>query len=643
MPQGQEQQPVPAIVEFKPYRKRDCTAYADSLTHPYFAHHGFASIRIDMRGTGDSEGTQRDYMEPGEVTDGVEAITWIARQPWCTGAIGLIGLSWGGMQALRVAARAPTELKCIITTCSTDDRYGNDVHYNGGCLLTESATWSAVLQNYFSRPPDPANVGESWRKMWLERLDCEEPPIKRWLEHQRADDYWTKEVLFFGDYERIKCPVYAVGGWFDGYSDTVLRLMERLKCPRRALIGPWQHIYPHFGMPGPGPSIGFLQDALRWFGQWLKGVDTGILEEPMIRAWMFDTVPATPYFQTAPGRWVCEPSWPSGRTEISKLHLTPNGTLERSPYSGAALSIKSPYDCGIGGGLWLPERVSADLAGDQREDDGKSLVFDTAPLSERVEILGAPVVRLRLAGDKPYGTIAVRLCDVDPAGCSRRVSYRLLNLAHRSGSQAPLPMQPCEAFDVEIRLKDIAYGFAPGHRVRLAISTSYWPMAWPSKDDTTVTVHTAESSLDLPLRPPNLRDRELPEFGEPESAEPLKVTVLRPSSYPVARTQDLASGRQVIEMVRDDGHYRIDEIDLSYQHKGVEVFEIKPDDPCSARLKIHWEISFARGDWQTSFRHQMRLSCDRQSFYLEDELQAHERGNRVFERVWSYAIPRDNV
>jgi uncharacterized protein len=291
LPDDAEAHPVPAILEYLPYRKNDGTAARDAIRHPYFAGHGYASIRVDMRGSGDSDGILYDEYLPQEQDDALEVLAWIVAQPWCSGAVGILGISWGGFNGLQIAARRPPELKAVISLCSTDDRYADDVHYMGGCLLSaDMLPWASTMLAFNARPPDPQVVGEEWRATWLNRLERTPPFIEAWLRHQRRDDFW-KHGSVCENYGAITCPVYAVGGWADGYTNAVPRLLAGLPGPRKGLIGPWAHGYPEVAQPGP--QIGFAQECLRWWDHWLKGVDTGIMDEPMLRVWMQESVPPT--------------------------------------------------------------------------------------------------------------------------------------------------------------------------------------------------------------------------------------------------------------------------------------------------------------------------------------------------------------
>lgn len=327
LPDDAEQDPVPAILEFVPYRRLDFTAIRDPSMHAYYAGYGYAGVRVDCRGTGDSDGFMEDEYLAQELRDGAEIIAWLAAQTWCSGTVGMTGISWGGFNALQVAALKPPALKAIITTCSTDDRYADDIHYMGGCLIKDNQMWASTMLGFNSRPPDPTVVGERWRDMWMERLERQQPWVIRWLEHLTRDEFW-KHGSVCEDYAAIDAAVYAVGGWADGYTNAIPRLLEGLSCPRKGLVGPWAHNWPFDGRPGP--AIGFLQDALRWWDHWLKGVDTGVMEEPMYRVWMQQSAPPRPCTQLVRGVGLRKP--PGHRHELEPNHstsLTPVWSMAR--------------------------------------------------------------------------------------------------------------------------------------------------------------------------------------------------------------------------------------------------------------------------------------------------------------------------
>ena len=515
--------PVPALLEFLPYRKRDFMRARDEPMHSYFASHGYASVRVDLRGSGDSEGLLTDEYSAQEHADGVEVIAWLATQPWCSGDVGMFGISWGGFNSLQIAARRPPALKAIMTLCASDDRYADDAHYMGGCLLTENLQWGSILMMNQALPPDPEIVGEVWREAWRTRLENLPNFPALWLEQQWRGDYW-REGSVCDHIERIQVPVYAIGGWADGYSNAVPRLISTLKTQRKGLIGPWAHNFPHQGVPGP--AIGFLQEALRWWDRWLKDIDNGIEHEPVLRVWMQESVKPQPQYETIPGRWVAEPVWPSPDREILSLYLSANGCAPE-PGEPEESILSSPQTCGIRGGEWCAFGSDGEMPRDQRPDDGFSLTWDTPRLKERIEILGAPIVRLTLRSDQPTANVIVRLCDVARDGTSLRVSYGVLNLAHRNGHAAPEPLVPGESVTVEVKLNDIAHAFPHGHRIRVAVSTAYWPIVWPSNTTPRLHVMNGESVLTLPVRKPREEDAELEPFEAPAAGESASMKRVR--------------------------------------------------------------------------------------------------------------------
>jgi hypothetical protein len=462
LPEDAEADPVPAILEYIPYRKADGTAIGDYPRHSYLASHGYAAVRVDLRGAGDSDGLLMDEYLPQEQEDAVDVIAWLAAQPWCSGTVGMFGISWGGFNALQVAALRPPALKAIITFCSTDDRYALDVHYIGGCVHAEAMLgWSSTFLARKSRAPDPAVVGERWREQWLERLEGTPPFAGEWLRHQRRDDYW-KQGSVCEDFGAIEAAVYAVGGWADGYTDAVPRLLEGLGAagvPCKGIVGPWSHTYPEEGIPGP--AVGFLQESLRWWDRWLKGADTGIDDEPVLRAWLQEPAPPAPFYAERPGRWVAEEAWPSPRIEAREYDL-----------GFAGEDVRSPVAAGRWHGKWCPYGRGPEQPLDQRPADAASLAWTSAPLDERLEVLGFPEVELELSADRPVAQAAVRLCDVAPDGASLYVAHGLLNLTHRDSHEHPEPLEPGRRYRVTVPLKVCGHAFVPGHRLRVAVSSS---------------------------------------------------------------------------------------------------------------------------------------------------------------------------
>ncbi|NIR29999.1 MAG: CocE/NonD family hydrolase [Gammaproteobacteria bacterium] len=640
-----ETHPVPAILEYIPYRKRDFMRLRDEPIHYYFAGHGYAAVRLDVRGAGDSDGVLVDEYTPQELEDALAVLRWIGQQPWCTGDVGMMGISWGGFNSLQVAALQPPELKAIITLCSTDDRYADDAHYMGGCLLNENLQWGSILWTSNAYPPDPEIVGERWRSLWMQRLERSRLFPAIWLGRQRRDDYW-KHGSVCEDFSRIRCPVYAVGGWADGYSNAIPRLLAGLEVPRKGLVGPWAHTFPQEGVPGP--AIGFLQEAVRWWDHWLKGEDTGIMDEPMYRVWMQESVPPDPFYEERPGRWVAETRWPSPHVQHQRLHLNP-GRLDSAPAEESRLELMSPQTTGLTAGNWCGFGLEGEAPTDQRPDDGGSLVFDSDALEERMEILGAPAVTLELEVDRPVALVAVRLNDVAPDGAATRVTYGLLNLTHRQSHEHPEAVQPGRRCRVSVQLNDAAHAFPAGHRLRIAVSTSYWPIAWPSPEPTRLTLYAGTSSLDLPVRPPRAEDAQLRPFEGPERAFADTHTKLRPVEFKRSIERDLATNETVYTLVSDGGELegaslaRVDAIDLEVGYTIFQRYRIGEYNPLSAHNEITQRTRFKRGEWSIRIESRVRMWATRDTFRLQAELDAYESGARVFARSWDESVPRDLV
>ncbi|MFD4414388.1 MULTISPECIES: CocE/NonD family hydrolase [unclassified Streptomyces] len=626
-------EPVPALLEYLPHRLTDWTAPRDWQRHPWYAGHGYASVRVDVRGHGNSEGMPTDEYSAVELADGVEVVNWLASQPWCTGKVGMFGISWGGFNSLQIAALAPEPLKAIVTVCSTDDRYDNDVHYMGGSVLAvDMHAWAATMLAFVSRPPDPVHVGQvMWRDLWVKRLEAVAPYVHTWLSHQTRDAYWRHGSVC-EDYGAIRAAVLAVGGWHDPYRDTVLRLVENLPSDRvRGLIGPWSHQYPDRGLP-PGPAIGFLQETLRWWDHHLKGIDTGALSTPVLSSYVMDAHPPATVYPELPGRWVGDPGWPS-----------PAVTPVSYALQGAPVLVRSPQHTGVDAGRFTPFGNDADLPPDQREEDARSACFEFE-VPEETWVLGRPQVRLRLTSPVPRGQVIARLCDVAPGGASTLVTRGVLNLSARHGRDQAVPWKPGTTEDVVFDLNAIGYAFPPGHRIRLAVSSAYWPWIWPQPgSEAGFTLDPTASSLELPVRArestPTLT------FEEPEEAEPLGVAV--PATLDEPRPErlvvrDVAAGTWRLDVDPRYGGTHVHPDGLEYTEDAQETYTIDESDPLSARARSTWSIRLHRPDlpWDAHITTTSEITCDAEHFITSDEVICKDGGEVVFHRTWEKRIRR---
>ncbi|MDE0994102.1 MAG: CocE/NonD family hydrolase [Rhodospirillales bacterium] len=629
---------VPAILEYSPYRRRDYSAANDEANHSYLAGHGYACLRVDVRGTGDSDGLHTEQWSEDYDRDAQDVLHWIVNQGWSNGRVGMMGLSWGANTSLRMASRCPPELKAIIPVSAADDRYSNK--YLGGCLLMNSIVWGFTMMAQNSRPPSPEAVDDDWRSMWLLRLEGIPCYPANWMRHPNFDDFWASGALdkHLSDFG---CPVFIVGGAADpGYAATVPKMLSELKVPVRGLIGPWAHKYPQYAEPGP--AIGFLQEALGWFDQWLKDDGSVLKPEPKFRAWMHEFSHPEGVAGTRQGRWIEEPEWPSLNVEEKMLIINAGGRLDTNIEHESAVAICTPQHLGAAAGEWMPWLAfggEAELPLDQRLDDALSVTFDTPPLSERLEFHGAPAVDLTLSADKPVAMIIARLCDVAPDGTSMRVTYGALDLTHREGSTMPLPLTPGQKIRVQLPLYHNAHSFKPGHSIRLALSTTYWPVLWPTPDVATVTVWTGASKLLLPVRAPQEAEELMRQYGEPETALPLSKKILQEKKLRRHIIRDAATGETVLHHLDDGGCYRLPN-GLECTAKTERWLRIHENDPLSARLDIDWSWGFRQKEWQVETRTRGIVTCNSKAFNVISNIQGKENGNEVFQRSWSETIPR---
>jgi uncharacterized protein len=635
MPADAAKAPVPALLEYLPYRKRDGTHVRDALTHPYLAGNGYACIRVDMRGNGDSDGLMRDEYTQQEQDDAIEVIAWIAAQKWCSGKVGMFGISWGGFNALQVAALRPPALKAIITLCSTDDRYEDDIHYKGGTLLNENLGWAATMLAYSSRPPDPKIVGMKWKKMWLERLQNEPFLLIDWLKHPHRDGYW-KHGSICEDWAKINIPVLAVGGWNDAYSNAIPRMMKNLRTPRKAIIGPWAHKYPHFAVPHP--QIGFLQEMLRWWDQHLKDQNTGVMSESDYRFYIMEAYKPGTFPERIEGRWVNEHYWGMGNVSMKTWYLTSKGIAgvkgEEKPYS-----ICSKQTTGFDGGEYCIIWLGPEFPGDQQIDDAESITFDTPPLASDLDVVGQPMLDLEFSVNKPVAHIAVRLNDVWPTGEVSRITYHLQNLCMRESREYPTPLQPNKRYRMKIKLDDIAWKVPKGHRLRVSISTSYFPIMWPAPEPVTLTVYAGASDIQIPVRKP-LTDEKPVIWQQSEAAEPVATKVITQPFHKRDVTTDPTTGEKRLEIVDDFGTEELKPHGLQIHAVGRESYRILPDDPLSAKMETHWTEIRKRGTWVARTETYGRLTANKTHWHVWGKIEAFEGKKLVFSREFQEAIER---
>ncbi len=619
---------APVVLEYIPYRKRDRYRAYGQYWGRRLAGFGIAYARVDTRGSGDSTGVLTDEYLPLEQEDAARAIAWLAAQPWCNGSVGMRGVSWGGFSALQAAALAPPALKAIMPMCASDRRYTDDAHYIGGALGLTDLKWAASFKLVMAAPPDPALSGEDWEALWRRRLEASPAIAAKWLRHQREDGYWRQGSVA-ENYGAIRCPVYLVGGLGDPYNAAIPRLLAGLSVPRKALIGPWRHGYPAPASPGPG--LDWAHEEVRWWDHWLNGVETGIMDEPMLRVFMAEATEARTSGGELPGRWVAESAWPAPDARTRTLHLRPDGLADQAAESGTA-RIVGDRIVGLCAPEWVPFAL-AEVPGEQTPDDALSLAFDSAPLEDDLEILGAPSVAIRLTADRRVAHLAARLTEVSADGRSWLIAWGLINLTHRESHAEPAPLEPGAAYEIPLALSFTAHRFAKGSRLRLALSQSLWPLVWPAPEPASLEIELAGSRLVLPVR-------------ERPAAE-------APFGIPLQAGVPPGAGGPAVEATREDGAIAFrarwpesvaeaPEIGTVLTGSGPNAeLSITEGDPNSGLWRVSQSSGYRRGDWDCQLESRVELRSTASHFRVRERLVARKDGEVIFEREHKEAIPRD--
>ncbi len=500
----------PVILEMIPYGKDNWRRNADVARGEWLAARGFALCRLDVRGTGSSPGIAEGEYTDEQTLDGYDAVEWLAGQPWCSGNVGMWGISWGGFTSIQVAKLGPPHLRAILPMYATDDRYRDDVHMRGGCVTASEKCQYAVSQlGMNAMPPLPAFRGDGWRDEWRQRLEQTPPWLFPWIREQTDGPFWRSGSLA-PDYEALGCAVFQVAGWNDSYVDPAFRIQERcVNAPRRTLVGNWIHSYPDDAYPGP--NLDWLHEMVRFFDRYLKGIDNGWEREPAV-TWFEHTWAEPEAFPAAwPGRWRAAEALPVPGTAAKELFLGDGSLSDGPPSAGGVRAIRHRATVGTSGALswgagWHPNGLARDL----RPDEMRGLTYTSPPLGEGISVIGIPEVVLHVSASMPVATCVVRLSEVSPAGVSSLVATGVLNLTHRRSDTdpEPMPVEPAgseHSEEVRIPLRATGYRFTPGHRIRLTVLTSYWPVLWPSPLSGDLRVHhghLAPSRLMLPVLPP---------------------------------------------------------------------------------------------------------------------------------------------
>ena len=632
---GDGSENFPVLLEYLPYRKTDSRARNHRL-YSYFVERGYIVARVDIRGTGNSEGRliPHEYSDI-ELDDGEVVIDWLSTQDWSNGNVGMFGISWGGFNAIQMAVRNPPALKAMIAVDATEDLYQDDVHYMDGIMHLDSWEMSMDLDN--SRPGAPGYVIDD--DNFRNRFDTE-PWMLTYKKQQRDGPFWDRASAR-DKYDQIRIPTFHIGGWYDGYRDSLPRMLENVDAPIKAMIGAWSHAFPHD--PYPNPGMEWRNEAVRWFDQWLKGKDTGIMDEPAFAVYVRDWHPPGPYLEYAPGHWRWEDGWPIERIEDQRLYPQDNHTLAGSPDVGKVhlLAYKPTIGVEAGG----PVMWWGDVAHDQRPTDAFSLVYDSEPLKADTEILGLPRAVLKVAANAQRANWFVRISDVAPDGTVTQVAGAGFNGTHRDSAREPRALVPGEIFPLEIEMHFTSWVFPEGHRIRLAIANAQWPMMWPTPHQMTTELHLGGndgSYVELPIVP--LADQPVPNFLPPVESPPL----------PGFESIDTGTSSGYGEVSSVDRNPQTGEVTLKATNTGAmrypwgtetfrETIEHISSDahPENTTVNGTHRLEVALTDRVLLWEAELTFKSDFDNFYYEYLRRVSEDGKVVREKSWKETIPRD--
>lgn len=457
----------PVLFEFLPYRKDDNGYIGNYSLYTYFVRRGYIMVRVDIRGTGSSEGVfpLREYSEQ-ELDDAVEIIANLSKIPGSNGRVGMWGISWGGFNSIQVAMRQPPALKAILAAMATDDLYHDDIHYIDGAFHVDE--WAFWFDHSKAIPQSPGYLLDE--DYFRDRFETY-PGLLTYLKQQRDGEFWRKNALRW-QYDKIQIPCYLIGGLLDGYRDSIPRMLECMNVAVKAEIGPYNHAWPDDGIPGP--NYEWRHEAVRWWDQWLKSKDTGVLADPRFTFFLRHGHEPDAFLTMTPGRWIST-EWPITGATWEKWFPAENHQLLESPGMRAEESLYYVPTFGVNTGLWWGEPT-----GDMRPDDAGSLVFDSPVLDRKIEIAGFPRVCLRVSADSPLAHWIARLEDVFPDGRVSLVGGGLINGAQRRSRLEPEYLEPGKPYDLEFEMHFTTWTFQPDHRIRLSVTNSLFPMIWPT-------------------------------------------------------------------------------------------------------------------------------------------------------------------
>ena len=622
----------PTVMEYNPYRRLGPSTEDDPGYPPvvrYLAERGYVVVQYDVRGTGSSSGFSTDIYADEERQGGYDMIEWIAAQPWCTGAVGMIGKSYGAEVQWQVAVQNPPHLKAIIVRSANNDVY-TEFTNPGGAIRPWIFEYYAPMMNAYSfAPPFAELTGARWASIWTERLEQSAPWSIGYIRNTLHGDYWRRRSLAPG-FERVQCPVYLIEGWPDWYASAELEAFQKLRVPRKVLIGPWGHYYAEEREAFPGPRIDTRPEYLRWFDHWLKGIDNGIMDEPpvtvFVRHWR---TPSLLTLQDA-GDWQNEAAWPPADVQATAFHFDAQGELSRTPPANHGADDYQ-YRASVGlaaGRRGLGSTTPFAMPGDQRPDDAYSLLYATPPLDAPMMLLGEPVAVLHVSSTAETAYFHVRLCDIAPDGPVALIADGGLLASHRNSHEMPEPMVPGQVYELRIALRHTAYRIAAGHRLRVAISSADFQNAWPTGVAARNTVRRGglhASRVILPLVAPNRRAPAPPSFHASPHPLPAAGAIERPG---YSLTHDLVNDTVTCSLISTGGANR-------------SVYTVSNHDPAQASIDSNYTYTAPHPTLDIRIVATCQTASGATSYTHAAQVEIAVNGRRHFRKSWTESVPRD--
>ena len=632
----------PILIEYHPYRKDDVSRGGHNQ-HWYLAERGFIGVRLDVRGTGGSDGINTDEYVRQEQEDGYDAVEWLAKQAYSNGNVGMFGTSYGGFTSLQVAMNRPPHLKAIAPMYATDYRYTDDCHYTRGGnmrMYYDVGTYGGSMVGMNALPPLPDLSRPDWADIWRERLNKNEPYLIKWLKNQLDNPYWHGASLR-PDYDRIRCPVYVIAGWRDGYANAMMRVFKNINVPKKMLMGPWVHSRPH--QSTPGPRIDHLNEMARFFAHYLRDEDTGIMDEPPVQVYMQEYTTPSRTLAITPGHWRNDTDIaPADATERT-FYLRSEGRLMDQPGRGEGSdAFEYIPTVGTTNGYWSAGGISYYLPEDQREDEALSLVYTSGPLEQDLHVLGWPKVVIHGSSSAKVATFVAKIAEVAPDGTSALIVDGSLNGTRRGdlaeALKNPQPMEPGEVYELDIPMFPTGWVIKKGHRIRLAISGADFPNLWPTPFEATNKVHRGggyASRLILPVVA-------APELDPPEflAAPRLRTIVTSYGERPSQQTIiDQITGTVAVTN-RRAGTVVLEDNLGSLFRSGEYICTADRNHPDHANIVGKHTYIYKRDGEEIEVEAESSIRATREAFHLLIQLNVTKNGQQFFQKNWAHSEPR---